>query len=472
MITRPSGLRLAMVACLLAAPTVAVAQSLPASPASSTEKPGKEETAPRKDDTGLIITASSRLRFETVDGRPRPGYAVSEDALQLRTGVAVEYGPGPVAIGGELIDSRAYSLRTGTQIGRDDVDAVELPQIYVKARLDSGFGPAGKVSVQGGRFLMNFGASRLVGTDEYRNTVNGFTGARLDLGFAHDREATFFYTLPQERLPDAQADIDANKVVFDRETWDDQFFGAHLQQKKVAGGTLELSWFRLVERDSPGRSTADRRLHTLDARLSRDAKAGTFDYDVEGAYQFGSASDGTTATATHYANVSAGFAHGSAGYTFGGPFKPRVGVFYDYASGDGRGGTFGRFDTLFGSRRDDLGPSGTYAALARTNISAPGVRFEAKPGERLEFLSDVRGVWLASRYDQFYMVTDKTGRSGDYAGTQVEGRLRYWLIPKHLRWEGNYALLYKGDFLKNAPQAIAKDHDLVRLIETNLQVTF
>lgn len=461
-----------IVGVLACAPAAAEAQSLPASPASSTEKPGKEETAPDKDDNGLIVTASSRARYETVDGRPRPGFATSEDAFLLRTGVAVEYGRGPLAIGGEVIDSRAYDIGGGTQINNGDVDAVELPQAYVKLRLDDGIGPVGKVSIEGGRFLINLGSGRLVATDEYRNTVNGFTGLRVDLGPAPNTEITAFYVLPQERLPDQQSDVRRNLVRFDRETFDDVFFGGYLRQKKLWGGSqFELAYYRLAEHDTPGRLTADRRLHTIDARLSRDPKTSTYDFDVEGIYQLGHASDSTMANAVA-ADVSAGFFHAAAGYTFGGPLKPRVGLFYDYASGNGRNGTYHRFDTLFGSRRDDLGPSGTYSALARENISAPGIRFEAKPSDRFEALADYRGVWLASRYDRFYNVIDKTGSSGSFGGQQLEGRLRYWLIPEHLRLESNFALLFKGHFLENAPQAIARDQGTVKFIETNLQVTF
>ena len=456
---------------LLLAGSGAQAQSLPASPASSTEKPGKEETAPKKDETGLIVTASVRARYETVGGRPRPGYATSEDAFLLRSGIAAEYGPGPLAIGAEVIDSRAYDIGGASQIGRDDVNAIELPQAYLKLRLDHG-GPVGKVALEGGRFLINLGSGRVIATDEYRNTVNGFTGLRVDLAPAHDTEVTAFYVLPQERLPDAQPDIRRNLVRFDRETFDDVLFGAYLRHRKVLGaGQVELAYYRLAEHDSPGRPTADRRLHTLDARLSRDAKAGTVDYDVEGIYQFGRASDSTMASAVQ-AEVSAGLFHAAAGYSWDTPLKPRVGLFYDYASGDGRGARFNRFDTLFGSRREDLGPSGTYSGLARENISAPGIRFEAKPGDRFEALADYRAIWLASRYDRFYQVTDRTGASGRFGGQQVEGRVRYWIVPKHLRLESNFALLFKGRFLKDAPQALARDDATVKFIETNLQVTF
>ena len=457
--------------CYACAPDGAAAQSLPASPASSTEKPGKEETAPAKDDTGLIITGSTRFRYETVDGRPRPGYATSEDAYEIRSGIAVEYGPGPLGVGAELIDSRAYGLGRKTLIGHDDVNPVELPQAYLRLKLPNALGEGKALNLQGGRFLLNIGSGRLVATDEYRNTVSGFTGLQAELKPDKQTTLTLFYVLPQERLPTDVDEIRRNKVVFDRETFDDVFFGAHWQRKQVlAGAQIELAYFRLAEHDSPGRATADRRLHTVDARLYREAKAAKFDFDVEGAYQFGDASVSTDADARH-SHVAAGLLHAAGGYTFAGKLKPRLSLFYDYATGNHGKGDFNRFDTLFGSRREDLGPSGTYSAIARENISAPGVRFEAKPG-RFETLVDYRAVWLASRTDRFYGVTDATGASGDFGGHQVEGRFRYWIIPDHLRLESNFAILFKGDFLLNAPTALARDKHEVRLIEANIQETF
>jgi len=463
-------------ASLAGAPALAGAQSLPASPASSAEKPGQEDTAPDKDESGLLLSAATRVRYETVGGRPRPGFARSEQAFLARTGIAAEYGPGPLTIGGELVDSRGYGIGSTSQLNNDDINAIELPQAYFKLRLDDGVGPIGKVAIQGGRFLVNLGSGRLVATDEYGNTVTGFTGLRVDLEPTRNTDISLFYLLPQERRPDGDAAIRRNAVRFDRETFDQVFFGAYVRHKQVFGtGQIEAGYYRLAEHDSVDRTTADRRLHTIDVRLSREPEAGAYDYDIEGAYQFGRASDSTMADATN-APVKAGFAHIAAGYSFGGPLKPQIGLFYDYASGNGRqdgaGGTLHRFDTLFSSRRGDFGPSGTYAALARENISAPGIRFEAKPSKRTEVLADYRGVWLASRYDRFYNVVDRTGRSGRFGGQQVEGRLRYWVIPEHLRLESNFAVLFKGAFLKTAPEAIAREETTVRFIETNLLVTF
>ncbi len=47
----------------------------------------------------------------------------------------------------------------------------------------------------------------------------------------------------------------------------------------------------------------------------------------------------------------------------------------------------------------------------------------------------------------------KLRRSGRFAGEQVEGRVRHWLVPKFARFEAGAAWLDKGRFLTDAPNA-------------------
>lgn len=62
---------------------------------------------------------------------------------------------------------------------------------------------------------------------------------------------------------------------------------------------------------------------------------------------------------------------------------------------------------------------------------------------------------VAERTDSFATtsVRDVTGRSGRFAGHQVDGRVRYWVVPGFLRSEVNALWLAKGRFLKSAPNA-------------------
>lgn len=175
---------------------------------------------------------------------------------------------------------------------------------------------------------------------------------------------------------------------------------------------------------------------------------------MEGFYQFGGIRSSLAANAAQLA-VSAWFLHADVGYSFSGAAKLRLSVEYDRASGDGPSGTYGRFDTLFGMRRADLAPAGIYNAIGRANISTVGLRAEVAPTKRLDAFAAYRAMWLADRTDSFSTtsVRDSSGQSGNFAGHQVEGRVRYWFVPRLLRGEINGVWLAKGRFIRDVPNA-------------------
>jgi hypothetical protein len=209
-----------------------------------------------------------------------------------------------------------------------------------------------------------------------------------------------------------------------------------------------------VERDSSGRPTRNRDLDTFSARVIREPKANQLDFEIEGIYQTGKIRTGTAAAAARQ-EVEAWFVHADVGYLFPGKAKLRLSAEYDRSSGDGPGGSYGRFDTLFGMRRADLAPAGIYNAIGRANISTPAIRAEIAPSARWDAFAAYRAMWLADRTDAFSTtgVRDATGASGNFAGHQVEGRVRYWLVPAFLRAEVNAVWLAKGRFLDTAPNA-------------------
>ncbi len=105
--------------------------------------------------------------------------------------------------------------------------------------------------------------------------------------------------------------------------------------------------------------------------------------------------------------------------------------------------------------RADLGPAGLYNAIGRSNILSPGTRLEVSPGARFDAFISYRAMWLAAGTDSFSTtgVRDATGNSGDFAGHQIDSRVRYWLVPRRLRFEADGVLLAKGRFLRDAPNA-------------------
>jgi hypothetical protein len=417
------------------------------------------------------LSGSVRVRYEAIEGQVRPGFRADDEQLAVRSTLMAEYHHDAIRIGGELFDSRVYLDKRDSAVTANEVNALELVQAYVGVDLGDALAAGSSTQVQAGRMMLNLGSRRLVAADDYRNTTNGYTGLRADVKMRGGTTATLIYTLPQMRLPDDLASVRSAKVKWDRESFDLRLWGGVIARPKTIGGaTAEMSYFRLQEYDSPGRPTRNRNLHTIAARVIRDPQPRRWDIEVEGIYQLGDIRSSLAASAPVF-DVDAWFVHADSGYSFGGPARLRLSAEFDYASGDGPGRHYNRFDTLFGMRRADLAPAGIYNAIGRANIMTPGVRLEAAPGKRLDAFAAYRAMWLANRTDAFSTtnVRDVSGRSGRFAGHQLEGRVRYWLVPGFLRAEVNALWLARGRFLKSAPNAPMED---ARYWTTGVTATF
>lgn len=400
---------------------------------------------------GWKISGSFRVREEAIVDQFRPApAAVNDQFLSLRTTLFAEYAHGPVRAGAELFDSRGYGERRTSSVSTTEVNALELGQAYVALDVDRG-GDAVTV----GRFTMDDGSRRLVARNQFRNAINSFTGVRFDWRGA-DATGRLFWTMPQVRRPDDVDGIHDNAVRWDRESPELQFFGGAFTRKLFGGASLEVYGYGLEERDSARLATRNRRLFTPGARLYRPPSSGLVDYDLEGIYQTGHARASTRPADARDLKVEAWFLHAEMGRTFRTAWNPRLALQYDQASGDkGEAGKYTRFDTLFGSRRGEYGPTSLWGAVQRANLRSPAVRLEVTPSRRWDAAAAVRGLWLDSATDSFAAtgVRDPAGRSGRFAGTQAEARARYWIAPGAVRLEGGAAWLFKGRFLARAPNA-------------------
>jgi hypothetical protein len=125
---------------------------------------------------------------------------------------------------------------------------------------------------------------------------------------------------------------------------------------------------------------------------------------------------------------------------------------YDRATGDDdpADGKVGRFNTLFGARRFDFGPTGIYGIAARANIESPGVRLNFRPaprwqamlGYRAFSLDAARDAWVGSGW------RDASGTAGRSIGRQLEGSFTWTAIPDRVTVETGFAHLWSGRFAK------------------------
>ncbi|MEO8375047.1 MAG: alginate export family protein [Sphingomonas bacterium] len=418
----------------------------------------------RAEDGKLTLEATIRVRGEAVDNQFRPGVVDSDAALFLRSNLFGEYSIGPVRIGAEVQDSRVYFERRHGSIGTNEVNALEPIQAYVAVN----FTP--RATLQLGRFTMDLGSRRLVARPIWRNSSTSFTGARFDWKSTGGDKLTAFWTMPQTKLPEDSDRVHDNTFALDRERSARQLFGAISTKANVLGGTAELYGYRLVEHDTPGFATRNRRLWTSGLHFARAAKPGRIDYDVEGTWQTGTTRLSAAATDLVDHRVSAWLVHGTIGKTFTGSWTPRIALNADYASGDTSASDYSRFDTLFGDTVFEFGPPNLYGAVTRSNLVSIELRAEAKPNKRIELLAAIRPLWLASATDSFANtgVRDPAGNAGHYAGTQAETRIRYLLRPDRIRMSAGVATLFKGRFLRTAANAPASGDTHYGFLETIL----
>ena len=403
----------------------------------------------------LSVSGTARARYETIANEFRPGVNQDADAFLLRTNIAAQYDAGALRIGAELIDARVYGASPNGSIDTGEVNAIELSQAYIGVDLHDALTPGSKSTLDVGRFTMDLGSRRLVSRNGFRNTINAFTGIKMTYAATDGMSAAAYWVMPHIRLPADPESIAANDVEIDRATTDLVLFGGFLRLPSVGSGdTMDLYAYALEENDSPAFPTRNRHLYTPGLRLFRNPAPHRLDWEMEGIYQFGHTRLGLD-RAAQKADVSAYFLHAELGYQFAGDWRTRLSLEYDRASGDEPGGAYSRFDTLYGSRRLDFGPSNLYGALSRNNISSPGLRIEVAPGARWDGFAAYRAAWLASRTDSFAGtgLRDPSGSSGSFAAHQIEGRVRYWLIPEAVRLESGAAFLLRGRFMKQAPNA-------------------
>lgn len=140
----------------------------------------------------LKISASVRVRFEAIDGQARPGFNNADELVSLRATLFAEYDFGPINIGGEIRDARVYDARQGTPLTTSEVNALEPVQAYIGGNLRDLLGAGSATTLQAGRMIVSVGSTRLLTSEEFRNTANGYTGVRADYKAKSGVGATLF----------------------------------------------------------------------------------------------------------------------------------------------------------------------------------------------------------------------------------------------------------------------------------------
>lgn len=302
----------------------------------------------------------------------------------------------------------------------------------------------GAVMLRAGRQEMSFGSSRLVSVRESPNFRRSFDAVRGTWNISKDIRVDAFVSRP----------VAPQFGVFDDGIDENQTFWGVYATAPVPGVSslkVDVYYFGIDRRNANfAQGIATERRETIGARLF--GKHDGFDWNTEGAFQFGSFGA---------SNIQAWTVSTDVGYTFAGlPFTPRVGLKADAISGDKnlKDGTLGTFNPLF--------PKLPY--FSEANLVAPMNLLDIQPNLTLSLTPKVsfnvgwNPFWKQEAADAVYSsaltpVKGTAGGSGRYIGQQVSATLA-WAATSHLNIAGTYVHYTPGERVR---QAGGQDGDFV-----------
>jgi hypothetical protein len=468
---------------LLVSPLPAAAQSNPPPPSAPQASPPAEARKPEpwrlQKAFGLPdwlkLTATQRTRFESLNGQFRTGSSLdsSDDQWALRTTLRADVTLDHFIATGEFWDARQLNADEGSSVNTTIVNAAEIVQLWAGFKSEGVFSEGDEGSVLLGRHTMDLGNRRLVARNAYRNTTNTFLGVNARWESDSGSSLQAFYTLPTNRLP---SDLDAmldNEVEFDEEYDEVKFWGLYSRFDDALGPVAaELYYLGLDEEDSPDLATSNRVLSTVGTRIVDEPDNQFPTFEVEAAFQFGDSRSSSSSTTD--LDHSAYFVHAQGGRKFDATWSPKALLQFDYASGDDdpTDDENNRFDTLFGARRWEFGPTGILGVIARSNVMSPGGHVYLNPTTALTLMMGYRSIYLASDTDAWVPggVVDPTGNSGDHVGELSELSLQWQALPGNWTLEIGGAYLANGSFLDDAPNASGNGDTLYGYVQSSISI--
>jgi hypothetical protein len=403
----------------------------------------------------LSVSGQHRTRFEVLDPQFRPTSDTHDQVLALRTNVVLSAAWPRVRVVGEIVDSRAELNDEGSTVNTSVVDTFEPVQAYVEWTP-----PASKDGVENtlkaGRITLDLGKRRLVARNRYRNTLNSFVGVDWSRKGSRGQTLRAFYLRPMRILPSDKASLLDNEQRLDKPATSTNLWGAFYALPAAAHGDRVELYALALDADEPN---DHRDLTTLGARVYRGVSPGKWHYEVEAMRQTGTSTGSSAGVSRSDLDHDAYFGHFEVGYTFTAPAKPDLMFQYDTSSGDRdpNDDRNERFDTLYGARRFDYGPTGIYGPFSRANLESSGLRLTFNPAPRWDAMFFYRSYRLQSATDAWTTtgLRDVTGQSGDSLGRQLETRFRWDAVKNRLGVEAGYAYFSKGSFVERTDAEVA-----------------
>ena len=424
---------------------------------------------------GLItIDIQERLRFESRENNfdfNNPVNSLTDDSWLLqraRIGIKIKptswltfYAQGQDSR--EIMSDRADFPGL---LGAEGDDPFDLRQAYIEiadyAQCPWGF--------KLGRQILSFGDERIVGAFDWNNIGRTFDAAKLTYKSGPLTVDAFAASVVVPR----RSGMNMSDLYNGNENRREQIFsGIYASTTAWGPQTTDLYVLHLHE----DQLTTSTNFLTLGARMK--SKPGAFapkavsdgksvapppkpvglDYDFEGAFQTGE---------VRGLDLTAFALHGGIGYTFATGWMPRIGIAYNYGSGDGNpaDGDTETFQNLFPTNHKFYGQMDVFSWQ---NMQDLELSFKCSPTKKLTAKAEFHAFWLASTDDSWYRangiatvrpLTPVARGASDSVGYEADVTLNY-TVSKNLSFEGGYSHFFAGDYLSDT--GASDDADFVYL---------
>lgn len=390
--------------------------------------PEPEPNEPRLD--WLLFGIEQQARYElwandyTANQRER-----SRFLLRTLGYVGIVKALDPLRFGLEFEDSRAFG--NNGPLDPDIEDENDILQAFAELYFPDVGGEGEHLRFQFGRLAYDMVDRRIVGRNRFRNTINGFDGARVRIGDDNSRwMAEAFAYRPVERKIRKLDGPDDERA----------FYGIWGAWRGWSPDIVLEPFYFVLDEDRRSEGSIDRTTHFIGLHAFGLVRDTSFDYDVSLGYEFGPYGDGYT---------DAYAVHAELGYTFEQhPWKPRLASWINYATGDkdpfDRDND--RFETPF---TPALAFFGFPQYVDWRNSINPALYLGLRPTDKLLVEGVYRVFWVASADDALPRINrrDLTGNANTFVGQQFDVDVVAEICPK-LSLDIGYSYFLPGDFIK------------------------
>jgi Alginate export len=400
---------------------------------------------------GLKYSIGGDLRYRFMDerNRLRPGGPGKSDYNLWRFTPYISVGNEYVKAHVQAIDASIFGIDPPYTPLSIDRNRSDLLQAYVDVTLLDL--ENGSLTYRYGRQFLNYGSQRLLSPLAWANTYRNFEGHKL-MAVNGDWSVDAFAV---QNLNGASGSIN-RPYSFDQADQSRWLLGAYATYTGVPNNSLDLYYLFFDETQSSA-TAIDGTRHTIGMRVAGkkpvkecDKVVGTWNWDLEGAYQFGEDNFGSPV----YRDVQAGMAGAVGGYTFNSlPWSPGVGGIFYWASGDDAG-TTGDVNTFYSMYPLGHAWWGQIDNFGGMNLLDYGVQGTLNPHKKFKFV----GQW------HWFDLADPGGAIINIAGAPLPGSgdrnvgsevdlVGTMTVSKSFNVQLGYFWFFYGDAVNNGPLA-------------------